>query len=152
MITGAYLALRQTDLKRMLAYLTVSALGMLILFIGVGTTQAIAAAIVFLLAHALYKGALFLVAGIIDHETGMRDVNNLGGLRSAMPITATAAVLAALSLAALPPTLGFVGKEMLLGASLEANESLIIPIALVVAAIIYVATAGIVAIRPFFGK
>ncbi|MGH7871085.1 MAG: putative monovalent cation/H+ antiporter subunit A [Candidatus Binatia bacterium] len=151
MITGAYLALRQTDLKRMLAYLTVSALGMLILFIGIGTTQAIAAAMVFLLAHALYKGALFLVAGIIDHETGMRDVNNLGGLRSAMPITAAAAVLAALSLAALPPTLGFVGKEMLLGASLEANESLIIPIALVVAAIVYVATAGIVAIRLFFG-
>jgi multicomponent Na+:H+ antiporter subunit A len=152
MITGTYLALRQTDLKRMLAYLTVSALGMLILFLGVGTTQAIAAAMVFLLAHALYKGALFLVAGIIDHETGTRDVNKLAGLRSVMPITATAAVLAALSLAALPPTLGFVGKEMLLGASLEANESLIITIALVLSAMIYVATAGIVTIRPFFGK
>jgi multicomponent Na+:H+ antiporter subunit A len=132
--------------------LTVSALGMLILFLGVGTTQAVAAAIVFLLAHALYKGALFLVAGIIDHETGTRDVNNLGGLRSAMPMTATVAVLAGLSLAALPPSLGFVGKEMLLGASLEANESLIITITLVLAAIIYVATAGIVAVRPFFGK
>jgi multicomponent Na+:H+ antiporter subunit A len=153
MVAGAYLALRQIDLKRMLACLTVSALGMLTLFLGVGTAQAIAAAMVFLLAHALYKGALFLVAGVIDHETGTRDVNNLGGLRSAMPITATIAVLAALSLAALPPTLGFVGKEMLLGASLEANkESLIIPIALVLASIIYVATAGIVAIRPFFGK
>src|ERR1044071_2521246 len=81
--TGAYVALRQSDLKRMLAYLTVSALGMLILFIGVGTSQALAAAIVFLLAHALYKGALFLVTGILDHQTGSRDVNDLGGLRSA---------------------------------------------------------------------
>ena len=74
MVTGAYVALRQSDLKRMLAYLTVSALGMLILFIGVGTSQALAAAIVFLLAHALYKGALFLVTGILDHQTGSRDV------------------------------------------------------------------------------
>jgi multicomponent Na+:H+ antiporter subunit A len=153
MVTGAYLALRQTDLKRILAYLTVSALGMLILFLGIGTTQAIAAAIVFLLAHALYKGALFLVAGIIDHETGTRDVNKLGGLRSAMPMTATAAVMAALSLAALPPTFGFVGKEMLLEASLAANEAgLIITIALVLASSIYVATAGIIAVQPFFGK
>jgi multicomponent Na+:H+ antiporter subunit A len=153
MVTGAYLALRQTDLKRMLAYLTVSALGMLILFLGVGTTQAVAAAIVFLLAHALYKGALFLVAGIIDHETGARDVNSLGGLRSAMPMTATAAVLAALSLAALPPTFGFIGKEMLLEASLAANDAgLIITIAIVLASTIYVATAGIIVIRPFFGK
>ena len=153
MITGAYLALRQTDLKRMLAYLTVSALGTLILFLGVGTNQAIAAAIVFLLAHALYKGALFLVAGIIDHETGTRDVNSLGGLRSAMPVTATAVVMAALSLAALPPTFGFIGKEMLLEASLKANQAgLIITIALVLASTIYVATAGIIAIRPFFGE
>ncbi len=152
MITGAYLALRQTDLKRMLAYLTVSALGMLILFIGVGTTQAIAAAMVFLLAHALYKGALFLVAGIIDHETGTREVNNLGGLRSAMPITATAAVLAALSLAALPPSFGFIGKEMLLETSLATDQAgLIIAIAVVLASTIYVSTAGIIAVGPFFG-
>jgi multicomponent Na+:H+ antiporter subunit A len=152
MVTGTFLALRQTDMKRLLAYLTVSALGMLILFLGIGTTRAIAGAIVFLLAHALYKGALFLVAGIIDHETGTRDVNNLGGLRSAMPITAAAAVLAALSLASLPPTLGFIGKEMLLEASLQTNESLIITIALMLASSIYVATAGIIGIRPFFGK
>ena len=152
MITGAYLALRQTDLKRMLAYLTVSALGMLILFIGVGTTQAIAAAMVFLLAHALYKGSLFLVAGIIDHETGTREVNNLGGLRSAMPITAAAAVLAALSLAALPPSFGFIGKEMLLETSLATDQAgLIIAIAVVLASTIYVATAGIIAVGPFFG-
>ncbi|HEU5462661.1 MAG TPA: proton-conducting transporter membrane subunit, partial [Candidatus Binatia bacterium] len=153
MVTGAYLALRQTDLKLILAYLTVSALGILILFLGIGTTQAIAAAMVFLLAHALYKGALFLVAGIVDHETGTRDVNKLGGLRSAMPITAMAAGLAALSLAALPPTLGFIGKEMLLEATLAANGAgPILTVALVLASIIFVATAGIVGVRPFFGK
>jgi multicomponent Na+:H+ antiporter subunit A len=151
MVTGAYLALRQTDLKRMLAYLTVSALGILILFIGVGTTQALAAAIVFLLAHALYKGALFLVTGIVDHQTGSRDVKELGGLRSAMPITATIAVLAALSLAALPPSLGFIGKEMLLEASMAANRAGL-TIAVVFASIIFVTTAGIIGIQPFFGK
>ena len=73
MVVGAYLALRQTDLKLILAYLTVSALGILILFIGLGTSEAIIAAVVFLLAHALYKGALFLVVGIVDHETGTRE-------------------------------------------------------------------------------
>ena len=153
MVTGAYLALRETDLKRILAYLTVSALGMLILFLGVGTTQAVAAAIVFLLAHALYKGALFLVAGIIDHETGTREVDQLGGMRSAMPVTASAAVMAALALAALPPTFGFIGKEMLLEASLKSNQAgLIVTIALAFASTIYVATAGVIAIRPFFGQ
>ena len=153
MVTGAYLALRQTDSKLILAYLTVSALGILILFLGIGTTQAIAAAMVFLLGHALYKGALFLVSGIVDHETGTRDVNKLGGLRATMPITATAAGLAALSLAALPPTLGFIGKEMLLEATLAANVAgLILTVALVFASAIFVATAGIVGVRPFFGK
>jgi multicomponent Na+:H+ antiporter subunit A len=73
MIVGAFLALRQTDLKLILAYLTVSALGILVLFIGLGTSEAIVAAIVFLLGHALYKGALFLVVGIVDHETGTRN-------------------------------------------------------------------------------
>jgi multicomponent Na+:H+ antiporter subunit A len=156
MIVGAYLALRQTDLKRILAYLTVSALGILVLFLGLGASDAISAAIVFLLAHALYKGALFLVAGIIDHETGTREVDKLGGLRAAMPVTATAAILAALSLAALPPTLGFIGKEMLLEASLAADENaallIILTGALVLASIVFVAAAGIIAIQPFFGN
>jgi len=150
-VAGAYFALRQADLKRMLAYLTVSALGMLILIIGLGTSQAAAAAIVFLLAHALYKGALFLVAGIVDHQTGSRHAEELGGLGSAMPITATIAGLAALSLAALPPTLGFIGKELLLEASLAANAAGLI-IVLVFAGIIFVTTAGIIGIQPFFGN
>jgi len=105
MLIGAYLAVHQTDLKRILAYSTVSALGTLILLICVGTESAIKAAVVFLFAHALYKGALFLVAGALDHETGSRSVTQLGGLRRLMPVTALAAGLAALSMAGLPPFL-----------------------------------------------
>jgi multicomponent Na+:H+ antiporter subunit A len=156
-VTGAYLALRQTDLKRILAYLTVSALGMLVLFLGLGTTEALAAAMVFLLAHALYKGGLFLVAGILDHETGTREVNRLGGLRSAMPITSTAAALAALSLAAMAPSFGFIGKEMLLEASLTGNHrapivATVLTAAVVFASIVFVAAALIVGFKPFFGR
>ncbi len=109
--------------------------------------------IVFLLGHALYKGALFLVVGNIDHETGSRDVEKLGGLRSAMPVTATIGVSAALSLAAFPPTLGFIGKEAILDALLSADKgAVILSIALVLASIVFVAVAGIFAIQPFFGK
>ncbi|HWO40803.1 MAG TPA: putative monovalent cation/H+ antiporter subunit A, partial [Candidatus Eisenbacteria bacterium] len=153
MLVGAFLALREQDLKRVLAYLTVSALGMLVLFIGMGTTGSVTAAIVFLIAHALYKGALFLVVGIIDHETGARDVACLSGLRSAMPITATAAFVAALSLAALPPSFGFVAKEMLLEASLAAGRAAPwLVAALVISGALFVAAAGLLAIQPFSGN
>ena len=153
MVLGAFLAIRQTDLKLILAYLTVSALGILVLFLGVGTSEAIIAAVVFLLGHALYKGALFLVAGIIDHETGTRDVTQLSGLRSAMPLTATIAALAALSLAAVFPSFGFIGKELLLEVSFTAKQgTAIFTTALVLASIVFVGAAGIIAIQPFFGK
>jgi multicomponent Na+:H+ antiporter subunit A len=88
------------------------------MLLGVGSDVAAKAAIVFLLAHALYKGALFLTAGAIDHETGTRDVDRLGGLRSQMPILAVFAVLSALSLAGLGPLLSFIGKELLFEAVL----------------------------------
>jgi multicomponent Na+:H+ antiporter subunit A len=114
MLLGALLALVQTDLKRILAYSTVSTLGALVLLLGLDTTLSVKAAMLFLLVHALYKGALFLVAGILDHETGTRDIRRLGGLARAMPITAAAAVLAALSMAGLPPMLGFINKELAL--------------------------------------
>ncbi len=74
MLVGAYRSVQETDLKRILAYSTVSALGVLTMLLGVGTREAIAAALVYLVAHACYKGALFLVAGAIDHETGTRDI------------------------------------------------------------------------------
>jgi multicomponent Na+:H+ antiporter subunit A len=117
MIVAAWLAFRHRELKRLLAYSTVSALGVMTLLLGLDTEPAAVAAVVFLLAHALYKGALFLVAGAVDHETGERDIRRLGGLRGAMPFTATAAVLAALSMAGVPPLVGFVGKELALEAA-----------------------------------
>ncbi len=124
MILGACRSVQETDLKRILAYSTVSALGLLTMLIGVGTAPAITAMLVYFVAHAFYKGALFLVAGAIDHETGSRDITHLAGLRRAMPLTALAGGAAALSMAGVPLTLGFVAKdgayESLLGAQWSA--------------------------------
>jgi multicomponent Na+:H+ antiporter subunit A len=111
MLVGAYRCVQETDLKRILAYSTLSALGVLTMLLGVGTREAVAAALVYLVAHACYKGALFLVAGVIEHETGTRDITALSGLRRRLPITAFAGGAAALSMAGLPLTLGFVAKD-----------------------------------------
>ena len=153
MLLGAALALRKTDLKRILAYSTVSTLGALVLLLGLDTTLSVKAAMLFLLVHALYKGALFLVAGAVDHETGTRDIGRLGGLAKAMPITAAAAVLAALSMAGLPPMLGFINKELLYEAKMQApRAAILITSAGVLANVLLVAVAGIVGLRPFFGR
>ncbi|MDT8880224.1 putative monovalent cation/H+ antiporter subunit A [Halomonas saccharevitans] len=152
MATGAFLAIRNTNIKTLLAYSTVMALGTLTMLLGLGTPQALTAFVVFLLAHSLYKGALFMVAGILDHETGTKDVTAMGGLRRAMPRTAAVAGVAALSLAGLPPLLGFVGKEAMLASVLaaEAWRPLILLLAFT-AAFLTLAVAAIVALRPFFG-
>jgi multicomponent Na+:H+ antiporter subunit A len=113
MLVGAARAIIETDLKRVLAYSTVSALGIMMLLFGNGTPAAVSAGLVYLLAHACYKGALFLVAGAIEHETGTRDAAMLAGLRRAMPVTAAAAVLAAASMAGIPLFAGFIAKEQL---------------------------------------
>ncbi|HET9529745.1 MAG TPA: proton-conducting transporter membrane subunit, partial [Blastocatellia bacterium] len=153
MLIGGYLALNKTDLKQILAYSTVSALGTLTLLLGIGTEGAVKAAMVFLLAHALYKGALFMIAGAVDHETGTRDVEQLGGLRQVMPITAAAALLAALSLAGLGPFLSFIGKEMLFEAVWESRQArAVLAPAAVIAGAMFVAVAAIVVVRPFFGR
>jgi multicomponent Na+:H+ antiporter subunit A len=114
MVTGAVLACAQTDLKRLLAYATVSALGIMTMLLGLGGQAAAVAVVMFLLAHAFYKGALFLVAGGLVHATHERDVTRLGGLRRAMPITAAAGMFAAVSMAGAPPLAGFLGKELAL--------------------------------------
>jgi multicomponent Na+:H+ antiporter subunit A len=153
MLIGAAMAMAQTDLKRLLAYSTVSALGALTLLIGLGTTPAIKAAMVYLLVHSLYKGALFMATGSIDHETGTRDVERLGGLRRIMPITAAAAILAALSMAGLPPLFGFVSKELLYEAKLQAPQAgWPITGAGLLANVIMVSLAAIITLRPFFGR
>ncbi len=112
MLGGACRAVLETDLKKILAYSTVSALGTIFFLMGLGTPAALTAAIAYLVAHACYKGALFLVTGIVDHETGTRDVARLSGLRRVMPVTAFAGALAAASMAGLPPFFGFLAKEL----------------------------------------
>ena len=153
MFIGALLALHQTDLKKLLAYTTISALGILVMLIGLGTTLASKAAIVFLLVHSLYKGALFMVAGTIDHETGTRDIRHLSGLLKLMPFTAIAAILAAFSMSGFPPLLGFIGKELLYEAELQApSAALVILLAGIIANAVNVTVAIIVGIRPFLGQ
>lgn len=114
MLTGAVNGLKKNDLKAVLAYSTVCQLGILMMMIGQDMAISFKALIIGILAHALYKSALFLVVGIIDHETGTRDLRRLGGLRRTMPFTFAIGTLAALSMAGLPPLFGFLAKETLL--------------------------------------
>ncbi|MCZ7860262.1 putative monovalent cation/H+ antiporter subunit A [Agrobacterium salinitolerans] len=153
MLIGALLAVRQTDLKLMLAYTTVSSLGLLVMLTGFGSAHAIEAAVLYLVAHSLFKGALFMVAGIIDHETGTRDVTKLGGLRKAMPITFTAALAAAISMAGLPPFFGFLAKEEIYYALAHGNPRAVLftGIAILGNALMF-AVAFAVALKPFLGK
>ncbi|NDJ84504.1 MAG: putative monovalent cation/H+ antiporter subunit A [Chloroflexi bacterium] len=153
MLVGGYLAWQQTDIKRILAYSTVSALGILVFLLGIGSGLAVKGAMTFLIVHSLYKGALFLVGGTIDHETGSRDILQLGGLGKALPLTAIGAGLAAFSMAGLPPLIGFISKEIIYEATLEAKD---LPVILLTGAALLgnlfnVTAAGMVAIRPFFG-
>ena len=119
MLVGAYLGLKQNDLKALLAYSTISQLGILIMLIGQEDGAGYKALVIGILAHALYKSALFLVVGIVDHETGSRDLRRLGGLRRSMPYTFALAALAGLSMAGLPPLFGFLAKETLLATALH---------------------------------
>jgi multicomponent K+:H+ antiporter subunit A len=114
MVLGAAIALFRHDLKSILAYSTVSHLGILTMLLGFGTPAAAQVAIFHLINHALFKAALFMNAGIVDHETGTRDIRLLGGLAGLMPITATLGTVAAASMAGLPPFGGFLSKEMML--------------------------------------
>jgi multicomponent Na+:H+ antiporter subunit A len=114
MLLGAITALRYYDLKAVLAYATVSQLGILVMLLAFDSEIAYKAVVVGVLAHALYKGPLFLVAGIVDHATGTRDLRHLAGLWRGMPWVAVTTTLAALSMAGIPPTLGFLAKETLL--------------------------------------
>lgn len=114
LLVGALLALRQRDLKACLAYATISQLGALVALLGQPDAAGVKAALIGILAHALYKGALFLIVGMVDHATGTRNLDALGGLARRMPGVALVAGVAGLSMAGLPPLLGFVAKETLL--------------------------------------
>ncbi|MBA2404088.1 MAG: Na(+)/H(+) antiporter subunit A, partial [Bdellovibrionales bacterium] len=106
MITAGIMALKQDDLKLLLAHMTVMALGLMTLLLGIGNIEALKAALIFLVVHSLYKGALFFVTGSLDHANGTRKVSELGGLITAMPWTATAALLSLLAMGGFPPVLG----------------------------------------------
>jgi multicomponent K+:H+ antiporter subunit A len=114
MVFGAVVALFRHDLKSILAYSTISQLGLLVMLLGFSLEMAALAAVLHILNHAAFKAALFMSAGIVEHETGTRHIRRLGGLAKAMPITALVATLAAASMAGLPPLGGFISKEMML--------------------------------------
>ncbi len=114
MVFAAIVALFKDDLKGLLAYSTISHLGMLTFLFGLGTPAAAVAGVFHIINHATFKAALFMNAGIVDHEAGTRDLRKLGGLFTLMPIAATLAVLAAAAMAGVPPMNGFISKEMML--------------------------------------
>ena len=152
-LLGSVLAVKSSDLKRILAYTTIMALGILMMFLGGKTTPALTAAMTFLLVHSLYKSSLFLVVGIIDHQTGTRMLDELGGLLKPMPITAFATAAAGLSMAGFPLFFGFIGKEIMYkGALTEDVFPVYATAAAVLANSLMTAVAGILIIKPFLGN
>ena len=119
MVIGAVIALFKDDLKALLAFSTVSHLGLITMLLGFGTKAAAAAAVFHIINHASFKAALFMSAGIVDHEAHTRDIKRLGGLRHLMPVTFTIATIASLSMAGIPPFNGFISKEMMLEETLH---------------------------------
>lgn len=175
LVYGAYQAIKQKDLKAMLAFSTVSQLGLIVCLLGLGSAaafytgmpegvvyaKATLAALFHLLNHAIFKGALFMVVGIVDHETGTRDLRKLGGLIAVMPITFTIAAIGAGAMAGLPPFNGFLSKEMFFTAVLQAQElgfghlhtwGVLIPIIAWLASIFTFGYSMILLFRTFGGK
>ena len=172
---GAFNAIRQVDLKALLAFSTVSQLGLIMSLFGLGSvafyfgsspeaiiyTQATFAALFHLINHSTFKGALFMVVGIIDHNTGTRDIRKLGGLLSLMPITFTVAVIGGFSMAGLPPFNGFLSKEMFFEAVLQIHElnifslhslGIIFPVVAWIASIFTFVYSMMIVFKTFFGK
>ncbi|MGB5750882.1 MAG: hydrogen gas-evolving membrane-bound hydrogenase subunit E, partial [Desulfobacterales bacterium] len=152
-LMGSVLAVKASDLKRILAFTTIMALGIMTMFLGGKTTPALTAAMTFLMVHSLYKSSLFLAVGIIDHQTGTRQIDQLGGLLKPMPITALATVAAALSMAGFPLFFGFIGKEIMYkGALTEELFPVFATSAALLANSLMVAVAGLMTIKPFLGN
>ena len=174
LLWGSVSAVRQKDLKSILAFSTVSQLGMIMSLLGVGSaayyfndgdnalyTAAILAAVFHLINHATFKGSLFMTAGIIDHETGTRDIRKLGGLMAIMPITATISLIGLASMAGLPPFNGFLSKELFFTAMVNVTEygifnletwGVILPILAWTASIFTFLYCAILFFKTFTGK
>jgi multicomponent K+:H+ antiporter subunit A len=137
LLLGAYTAIFQHDLKGLLAYSTISHLGLITVLLGLNSRVALVAAIFHIMNHATFKASLFMAAGIIDHETGTRDIRRLNGLRRFMPITATLAMVAAAAMAGVPLLNGFLSKEMFFSEALAVEG----PVPLLNRALPFVAAA-----------
>lgn len=155
LLVGAYSAIFQHDLKGLLAYSTISHLGLIMVLLGLGTPLALVAAIFHTVNHATFKASLFMAAGIIDHETGTRDMRRLSGLYRFMPITATLAMVAAAAMAGVPLLNGFLSKEMFLAEALENSGGSYLSYALPVLATVASAFSVLYSLRfihqTFFG-
>ncbi|KAB2815044.1 MAG: hypothetical protein F9K10_04905, partial [Paludibacter sp.] len=153
MLIGSYFAITQTDLKAILAYTTINALGVLVLLLGINTAPSVKAAVLFLFIHAFYKASLFMVAGFIEKKTGTRDLNRLGGLMKSFPITFVITLLALLSMAGLPPMLGFLGKELIYEAKVQSpGFASLIFIFGFISNVFMFAVAMRILFKVFFGK
>ena len=150
-VMGAVFALRCFDLKEIMANSTISQLGLIVALIGLGTPGALATAALYTMAHALFKASLFMVVGIVDRQAGTRDIRLLRGLWRRMPITFATTVLALLSMAGVFPLLGFISKEYLLGAMLDAGESAWVGVVLAAVAVFASSTTFAYSGRIFLG-
>jgi multicomponent K+:H+ antiporter subunit A len=137
LVLGAYTAIFQHDLKGLLAYSTISHLGLITVLLGLNSPLALVAAVFHMINHATFKASLFMAAGIIDHETGTRDIRRLSGLYRFMPVTATLAMVAAAAMAGVPLLNGFLSKEMFFSESLAVEG----PVRMLNRALPFVATA-----------
>ncbi len=153
MLYSAIQMLFRTDLKAILAYSTICALGILTFLTGLGSYEALVAALVFIVVHALYKASLFLITGIIDHETGTRDITKLSGLKQGLMPIAVAGFIAALISGGVIPTLGFVGKDLIYESTLhfKNNAWLLTGIAIVTNILLFYG-GFLVGVKPFLGK
>lgn len=155
LLLGGYIALFQHDLKGLLAYSTISHLGLITLLLGLGSPLAAVAAVFHIMNHATFKASLFMAAGIVDHESGTRDIHRLSGLRHMMPITATLAMVASAAMAGVPLLNGFLSKEMFFAETVFLDAAPAVrwglPIAATLAGMFSVAYALRCTVDVFFG-
>ena len=152
MLIAALQAIRAVEFKAVLAFSTVASLGTIVMLIGLSGTVAAVATVGFILAHALYKATLFFCAGIVIHATKIPRLSHLGGLARALPLTTAATLLASLSMAGLPPFVGFISKEYLFEASLDSPFTIVAVVTGVLVNAVMVAVAATVVLRPFFNQ
>ncbi len=155
LILGAYTAIFQQDLKGLLAYSTISHLGLITLLLGLGSPLAAVAALFHIMNHATFKASLFMAAGIIDHECGTRDIRRLSGLARVMPVTATLAMVASAAMAGVPLLNGFISKEMFFTEAVVVGQAVgmshFLPIAATIASVFSVAYSWRFIHDVFFG-